>query len=41
MSFLVTSWKDSKNPKEGEIDVDNTSEGRLPEKAGLKVAFNR
>lgn len=39
MSFFETDWKDSMNPKEGKIDMDNTSKGRLPEKAGLKLVF--
>ena len=36
MSFLGTGQKDSKDPKEGENDVGNTSEGRLREKANLQ-----
>ena len=39
MSFLGTGWKDSKVPKEGEIDVGNTSEGRFREKASLQFPF--
>lgn len=39
MSFLGTGWKDSETLKEGEIDVDNASEGRFPEKAGLKLPY--
>ena len=35
MSFLGTGQKDSKDPK-GEMDVGNTSEGRLREKASLQ-----
>lgn len=39
MSFLGTDWKDSTNPNEGEVDMDNQNEGSLPKKAGLKLAF--
>lgn len=39
MPFLGTDWKDSTNPKEGEIYMDNTSERRFTKKAGLKLVF--